>query len=90
MIVNINDEYFVEVDSLNHTLKRRRVSKTGKERIDTIGYYGNMVNALNGYVKLCQIRETEETIRDYIKAIEAVNNKCLEEIEQSVKEINNG
>lgn len=74
--IELLDDYFVEVDEMNHTLKQRYIgtdTKTGekviKERIK--GYYRNLVDCLERLVRLICLDETNGKVismREYAEA----------------------
>ena len=53
--VTLKNGYFVEIDPLNYTLKRKYIGKTkvGKEKeaVKIIGYYGTMGKAIEEYIR---------------------------------------
>lgn len=72
------DDYFVEVDTYNHTLKKKYMGedkKTGekKEMEKVIGFYRNLQEVLESLVRCIPLDETEgRTIcmREYVDAAE--------------------
>ena len=52
--IKLRDGYFIEVDDMNATLKKKYMGKTKsgveKEAEKTIGYYPNVVDAVESYV----------------------------------------
>ena len=67
LTIELIDDYFIEVDELNHTLKQRYVGeskdgmlKEGCER--TIGYYPNVQACLECLFKLVVLDEKDKTV----------------------------
>lgn len=78
VIVELIEGYFVEIDSLNHTLKKRYIGKnknTGEDKQSEkiIGYYKNLPDCIERLVRLIPIDEnnnTAITLREYAEASE--------------------
>lgn len=55
LVVELQDGYFVEIDSLNHTLRQRYAGqdKDGneKESVRTIGYFGDMKQCIKALLE---------------------------------------
>lgn len=55
LVVELQDGYFVEIDSLNHTLRQRYTGqdKDGneKESVRTIGYFGDMKQCIKALLE---------------------------------------
>lgn len=54
-MIKIDDDYFVEVNDLNFTLKHKYIAtkkETGEqyERYENVGYYSNLKSAVEGYL----------------------------------------
>lgn len=72
------DDYFVEIDSYNHTLKKKCIRKdkeTGEKKPGekTIGYYRSVQECLEAIVRLIPLDEnnnTTITLREYAEAAE--------------------
>lgn len=86
VIVELIEGYFVEVDSLNHTLKKRYIGKDKKTGEDKplekiIGYYQNMQQCVERLVRLIPLDEnnnTTITLREYAEASERAFRKVRE------------
>ena len=80
LTIELIDNYFIEVDELNHTLKQRYVGeskdgspKEGCER--TIGYFPNVQACLECLFKLVILDETDKTVislKEYAERVEKV------------------
>lgn len=75
--VELIDDFFVEVDELNHTLKQRFEGKTkegepkSSERI--IGYFPNLISCVERTVRLICLAENDNRVismREYAEAAE--------------------
>lgn len=81
-IININDDYFVEVDSYNYTLMENIITNKGKHTTRVIGYYHNLAHVLSHLKpELISCSYEEYTIDTYIKKLEH-----LEDWVSSIKE----
>lgn len=101
MQINLNNEYYIEIDEFNHTLKKRYTGKTKdgveKETEKVIGYYGNLKSAVEGFIKRNQLDSmayTSLNMREYVKMVEEVNKEAVRAImsvlEQGTKGEENG
>ena len=84
MKVKLANEFFIEIDALNYTLKQAYVNEKGKTVEKICGYYGDVDGAVNKYIKLNQIQDKElldlKGYTDYIKECnaQAVNQIVLD------------
>ncbi len=68
MKVRINENYYIDIDERNHTLKEVRQTKEGKPYEKAIGYYSSVYRALEAYNLNNLAQEDEElTIAEYIR-----------------------
>lgn len=91
--VELMNGYFVEIDPLNHTLKKRYIGqdKNGisKPSEKVIGYYGNMEQAVKGFVKHNQLDDLGDIRVDffkYVKLIDEANMRAVKEIKKELKQ----
>lgn len=89
MIV-INENYYIECDSLSYTLKRKSsgVNKNGEpvKTDKTVGYYSDVLSCIRGAVKdskLCAFRESHYSLEEAFKKIREIN----ESFESQLKSI---
>ncbi|MBO5921940.1 MAG: hypothetical protein J6Q48_06085 [Bacteroidaceae bacterium] len=89
MQINLINGYFVEVDPLNYTLKQkyRPKDKDGnlkeKEAVRTLGYYGKLEDALNGFLRHNQIDILSDLgmgMHEIVKNIEESNKAAVRAI----------
>lgn len=80
----IND-YFIEVDELNHTLKKRYVGKdkdgAEREAEKVIGYFSNTKACIERMVRLIPLDENDGAVismREYAEMAEKAFNKVKE------------
>lgn len=83
MILKIDSDYIITSDENNFILSNVYLSgdkskNPGEEKVKTIGYYGSLESALNGYVKI-SLRNLEGDLLNVI-------NK-LDELKESIKGI---
>lgn len=88
--IELINDYFIEADELNHTLKKRymgKVKKTGEEKPaeKIIGYYKSVQDCLERIVRLIPLDENEGAVismREYAEASE----KAFKRVEEWRKE----
>ena len=84
-MVKVNDDYIIEIDSLNYTVKRDEhrikveADKDGNEvkRVPvftTVGYYGDLAPAILGVIKDMNRRELGDGTHELHEAINIVMN----------------
>lgn len=83
--IELKNDYFIEVDELNHTLKQRYTGedKDGnpKEAERIIGYFSNVQQCVERVVRLIPLDENNGTVislRDYAEAAEKAFKKVKE------------
>lgn len=91
MVINLNDGYFIDIDEMNHTLKKTCISdKTGKEYDKTYGYFNDIRQAVSRYLQLEQISMCDGVAVDlikYVDLIEQINNKILDELTENLSKV---
>ena len=78
LTIELINDYFIEVDELNHTLKKRYMGtdkKTGEKKPaeKVIGYYKNVQDCLERIVRLIPLDENDGAVismREYAEAAE--------------------
>ena len=81
--IELIDDYFIEVDELNHTLKKRYMAtdkKTGEKKPaeKIIGYYKNTQDCVERFVRLVCLNEIQGTVislREYAEQAEKAFKK---------------
>ena len=84
--IELLDDYFIEIDEYNHTLKKRYIGeekKTGKkvQKEKIIGYYRDVIGCVERCLRLICLEETNGTvisIREYAEATERVFKRVEE------------
>ena len=84
--IELIDDYFIEVDELNHTLKKRYMAtdkKTGEKKPaeKIIGYYKNTQDCVERFVRLVCLNEIQGTVislREYAEQAEKAFKKVEE------------
>lgn len=91
MKINLNCGYYIEVDTYNYTLKQKYDGKTkdgkDKDSVRTCGYFGNVRNAIEKYLKLVQIDLLDDevlTLQEYVKSIELINKTAIRGLEKEL------
>ena len=90
LTIELINDYFIEVDELNHTLKKRYVGtdkKTGEKKPaeKTIGYYKTPQDCLERIVRLIPLDENDGAVismREYAEQAE----KAFKRVEEWRKE----
>ena len=84
MKINLNYGYYIEVDTYNYTLKEKYDGQTkdgqDKDSVRTCGYFGNIRNAIEKYLKLVQLDLLDEealSLQEYVKSIELINKTAV-------------
>ena len=88
MKIDLINDYFIEVDSMNYTLKKKCVSeKTGKETERVFGYFTTLEGALDKFLRLNQIDVVSDMgmgMYDYVKRIEESNKAAVQAIKRAL------
>lgn len=87
--VNLKNGYYIEIDSLNCTLKQRFQGKTksGKAKASsrTCGYFPDVRGAIEKYIKLCRLDVLDGEyleMQEYIRQIERIDQLALQGIDK--------
>jgi len=84
-MVKVNDDYFIEIDSLNYTVKRDE-HKTREEKVKgsdevkvvpvvtTVGYYYDLATSISGIIKDMNRRQLGEGTHELHEAVNMVMN----------------
>ncbi|MBO5853135.1 MAG: hypothetical protein J6Q61_00185 [Bacteroidales bacterium] len=91
--VELINDYFIEVDELNHTLKQRYIGedKDGnpKESERTIGYFPNVKACVERIVRFIPLDENDGAVislREYAELAEKAFKKVSDWKEQALKQ----
>lgn len=97
-MVQINDDYIVQIDNLNYTVlrdahrKTTRKDKDGKKvEVDTyvtVGYYHDLAGSIRGVIKDMNVRALSDGVHDLKEALEIVvnnNDQFTRLLEQALK-----
>lgn len=93
LTIELINNYFIDVDELNHTLKKRYIGtdkKTGgkKPAEKTIGHYNNVQECLEHIVRLIPLDENDGAVislREYAKQAEKAFKRVDEWREETTK-----
>lgn len=85
MRIELLDGYYVDIDSLNFTLKQKYQGekKDGSHFYaeKTIGYFGSLKAAVEQYLKECNRKDDVViSMREYVERIERSNHDAVERI----------
>ncbi|WP_321024593.1 hypothetical protein [Eisenbergiella porci] len=82
MVIQLKNNYFIETDPLNFTLKQSYVgfSKSGEEKESSrvIGYYPSMEMALKRFLDLMRCHEKEDitiSVEEYINELKKADRE---------------
>ena len=97
LTIELINDYFIEVDELNHTLKKRYMGtdkKTGEKKpaVKTIGYYKTVQDCVEVIVRLIPLDENEGLVismREYAEASEKAFKKVEEWRKENYGKIDN-
>ena len=91
VMINLNYGYYIEIDTYNYTLKQKYDGKTkdgqDKDSVRTCGYFGNIRNAIDKYLKLVQIDllcDEALSLQEYVKSIELINKTAVRGLEKEL------
>ena len=91
MKINLNYGYYIEIDTYNYPLKQKYDGNTRdgqeKESVRTCGYFGNIRNAIEKYLKLVHLDLLDEevlSLQEYAKSIELINNTAVRGLEKEL------
>lgn len=73
MKITINEEFYIEIDDMNHTLKRvtGRIDKEGNPSDKVIGYYRDVSSCLIRTARIMASEsQPEATIGEYIQILD--------------------
>lgn len=86
-IIKLANGYYIEIDPLNYTLRQEYIGKTkeGQEKkgIRTIGYFSNMKNAVDRFLKMNQVDELRDfsgDFKEYVKKVDEANKTAVKAI----------
>lgn len=92
-MIKLDNDYKIDVDSLNYTLIRDKHKKDnkGKPLTAAVGYYGNLSGCLKRYAELIAINQLQNgdfSLEEAIKIIEESNNKLIDMLNKRLPDIN--
>ena len=74
-MIELENGYYINVDSMNHTLFTKQVSKEGNEYTVPVGYYTSIANALEAYYKISVAKKLETDTFTLKEAIEIMKSE---------------
>ncbi len=87
--IELGDGYFIEVDEMNATLKKRYIFKNKdgaeKEGVKTIGYYPKPIDAIERFIclnRLDKMDGAELTISEYVNELKKADKEVMEFLKQ--------
>ena len=92
-MIKIDDTYFVDVDELIYTLKKKRIGKNKKgEEIETettLGYYSSLQKALTAAMKydtMIKLSDGEYTLKEAISVVNEVSDRFSRLLDEVIKD----
>ena len=92
-MIKLNNGYFIEIDSLNYTLKQNYIGedkKGQKKKYErTIGYFGNIRQLMERYLEQCQkefIGQSDIDFEEYVKMVEQSNEMAVKGLESVLEQ----
>lgn len=93
MQINLTNGYFVIIDPMNHTLKKRytvenKEDGSRKEKEKVCGYFSNLENAIEKFLQLNQIDllgDTAVSLQGYLASIQTINETTVQALKSIVE-----
>ncbi|MGO5051439.1 hypothetical protein ACTQ6A_02810 [Lachnospiraceae bacterium LCP25S3_G4] len=87
--VTLANGYYIEIDPLNHTLKREYagMDKQGNEKIfnKTIGYYSDLGQAIKGFIERNQLEDDfKGNLAEYVNSIRESNKMAVRAVQRKL------
>ena len=87
MMIKLENNFFIDVDDRNFTLKSEYINqKTDKPAIRTHGYFSNLENAVEYYIMLAALDVNDGKTIELLEYVETIKNVCKETIEVILNE----
>ena len=90
--IDLKNGYYIEIDTLNYTLRQKYTGKTKsgeeKEAFRTLGYFGNVESAIRKYIELSQMDVLDGerlTLEEYVESIQKINAIALQGIKEELR-----
>ena len=91
--INLTNGYYIEIDGLNHTLKKKYIAERKDDKAKyqaekVCGYYNNLAGAVEKFVRLNQIdlmKQEALEMEEYVKRIEEINKAAVQAIKSVLK-----
>lgn len=87
--IELRNGYFIELDDMNSTLKKRYIGKNKdgveKEMVKTIGYYPKPIDAMERFICLNRLDEMDGTllsISEYVNELKKADKEVMEFLKQ--------
>ena len=97
-MIRVNEDYVIQVDSLNYTVMRdahRKTTRTDKagEKVEvdayiTVGYYSNFTGAIKGVINDMNTRTLSDGVHTLKEALDIVvenNNRFIELLNKALE-----
>lgn len=96
MRITITEKYFIDVDPLNCTLKKKHKGKdrggNEKEKEKVCGYFGSIRGCVKEFLRLTQIEKLEGmelSLEEYLERLKKENRRVVDEITRMIEERKN-
>ena len=93
--ITLTDGFFVEIDPLNVTLKRKytyynKKNNTEKETVKTLGYYSTLEEVLMAFVKERQklyLSDLTMNLDEYVRMVDESNKEAVSQLKAIMEEV---
>lgn len=90
-MIRINDDYVIEVDELNYTLKQdmHKKDKEGNHVYKTYGYYNNLESAFKGAIEVQtkkSLANTEISLYDAVTCVRNIHKEFTDTFRRVIRE----
>lgn len=89
MIIVLLNDWFIEVDEKNYTLKQKCTNKKTGEPVEKIhGYYSTLDGVMKAYFKLgaIEVNDRVVTLQECVDVVKKVCDETIEKIKLLMKE----
>lgn len=97
MKIKLDQDFYIEVDSLNHTLKQKYKGETrdgeAKQAERVIGYYPDVEQCVERYLDERHdlvSPDKDMTMREYVNLVKKSNNEAVKAIKKMLEDARDG
>lgn len=93
MRINLEENYMIDIDSLNYALKKKYIGRdsSGNDKAaeKVCGYFGNVRECVEEFIRLTQIEKLkgmELSLEEYLEQLEKENRRIVDEVLKMMEE----